>query len=253
MKKYTLSLLIAGLLVGSNIGFLYIGSVIQMNADQAQFNQYIAKLQQSGQAYGFNGRGNVTYSVELILIAYHHLDLEPRQNLIDQGWVPDCLKWCFQGIHYFHDPTTLITSQGRGIIQCLVFGATSTDTCTASNFAKYMGWSVNTNVPANADTYAGGASIPCSSTNLIVDANGLRDVAGTVTPAANGVTVATVVSKTFTITGTYTAVQVACLLSGTGTNADSGTNPLLVGESTFGPDSFVNGDQLTGTWTITIS
>jgi len=42
MKKYTLSLLIAGLLVGSNIGFLYIGSVIQMNADQAHFNQYIA-------------------------------------------------------------------------------------------------------------------------------------------------------------------------------------------------------------------
>ena len=91
--------------------------------------------------------------------------------------------------------------------------------------------------------------IPCSSANLITDANGLADAAGTVTPAANGVTIATVISKTFTITGTYTAVQVACLLSA----LHSGTNPLLVAESTFGPDSFVNGDQLTGTWTLTIS
>ena len=88
-----------------------------------------------------------------------------------------------------------------------------------------------------------------ASANEITDANGLKDVAGTVTPAANGVTIATIVSKTFTITGTYTAVQVACLFSA----IDTGTNPLLVAESTFGPDSFVNGDQLTGTWTITIS
>src|SRR5438445_6390207 len=210
MKKYVLPLLIVGLFAGSDIGFLYVGSIIQMNADQAQVSQYIVNLQQPGQTYSF---GNLTFSVELTLLAYHHLDLSPRQNLIDQGWVPDCLKWCFQGIHYFHDPTTLITSQGRGVIQCLVFGATSTDTCTASNFAKVMGWSVATQTPANGDTYAGGATIPCSSTNLIVDANGLRDAAGTVTPAANGVTIATVVSKTFTITSTYTAVQVACLLS----------------------------------------
>src|SRR5437867_2484320 len=227
MKKYSLSLLIVGLLVGSNIGFLYIGSVIQMNADQAQVSQYIANLQRPGQIYSF---GNLTFSVELTLLAYHHLDLSPRQNLIDQGWVPDCRSWCLQGIHYFHDPTTLITNQGRGVIQCLVFGATSTDTCTASNFAKVMGWSTNANTPANGDTYAGGASIPCSSANLIVDANGLRDVAKTVTPAANGVTIPTIVSGTFTITGTYTSVQVACLLSA----IDSGTNPLLIGESTFG-------------------
>ena len=251
MKKFVLPLLVVSLLAGSDVGLLYVGSVIQMNADQAQFAEYLAKLQQNPTS--FKAATNFTFSVELFLIAYHHLDLSPRQNLIDQGWIPDCLKFCFQGIHYYHDPTTLITNQGRGVIQCLVFGSTFTDTCTASNFAKYLGWSVDTHTPANGDTYAGGATIPCSSANLIVDANGLRDVAGTVTPAANGVTIATVDSKTFTITGTYTAVQAACLLSGTGTNADSGTNPLLVGESTFGPDSFVNGDQLTGTWTVTIA
>src|SRR5713226_5047743 len=117
MKKKILSLLLLGFLLTSTAS-LYVGSIVQMNADQAQISQYLAKLQQPGQTFSF---GNFTFSVELTLLAYHHSDLFPRQNLIDQGWIPDCRSFCFQGIHYFIDPTTLITNQGRGVIQCLVY------------------------------------------------------------------------------------------------------------------------------------
>src|SRR5437899_2653284 len=99
--KKVLSLLVVGLLLAGT----YVGSVMQMNADQAQYAQYLAKLQQNPTTVQSKVGANIT--VELFLIAYHHLDLSPRQNLIDQGWTPDCLKWCFGGITYYHDPTTL--------------------------------------------------------------------------------------------------------------------------------------------------
>ena len=86
MKKKILSLLLLGFLLTSTAS-LYVGSIVQMNADQAQISQYLAKLQQPGQTFSF---GNFTFSVELTLLAYHHSDLFPRQNLIDQGWIPDC-------------------------------------------------------------------------------------------------------------------------------------------------------------------
>jgi hypothetical protein len=174
-----------------------------------------------------------------------------NQTLVKQGYTPDCLQWCWSGINYFMDPTTLITSQGRGVEQCSVFQGTGvTDTCTTTNKATYLGTSLDTHTPAAGDTWAGGATIPCSSTNLIVDANGLRDVAATVTAGANGATVSTTLAKTFSITGTYTSAQVSCVISGTGTNADSGTNPLIYAEGTYGPDTFHTGDSLTYTWVI---
>src|SRR5881397_1707805 len=79
MKKKVLGLIFLGFILTSTVS-LYVGSIVQMNADQAQVSQYIAKLQQPGQTYSF---GNLTFSVELTLLAYHHLDLTPRQNLID--------------------------------------------------------------------------------------------------------------------------------------------------------------------------
>ena len=180
-----------------------------------------------------------------------------NQTLLSQGFTADCIKSCYNGINYFKDPTTLITNQGRGVEQCSVFQGTGvTDTCTTTNKATYEGWStkLQSGQTVNATDAWSGSHQSCSTagggTYLIVDGNGLRDQAATVTAGANGATVSTSLSKAFSITGTYTSTQVACLLSGTGTNADSGTNPLIYAEATFGPDTFHSGDSLTGVWVI---
>jgi hypothetical protein len=166
-----------------------------------------------------------------------------QMALKGQFWSASCYVMCSKGVTYTLDPT-IITNQGHGVEQCLVFGTTLTGTCTAGNFAKVIGLSVSAATPAAADTAASG---PCSvGTNLII-AGGLTDVAGVVTPAADSSSVVTTIAATFTATGTTASVQTACLLSA----LNSGTNPLVYAEGTFGPDSLVSGNTLTITWSIT--
>ena len=161
-----------------------------------------------------------------------------------QFWQASCYVLCSQGVTYRLDPT-VITNQGHGVEQCLVFGTTITDTCTASNFPKVIGLSLSATAPAAADTYASAG--PCDSANIIHDANGLTTVAGTVTAAANSASVTTTIANTFTATGAYSSVQAACLL----TAVFGGTNPLIYAEGTFGPDTLASGNTLTITWQIT--
>jgi hypothetical protein len=165
-----------------------------------------------------------------------------RMALKGQFWSASCFAFCSKGVTYTMDPT-VITNQGHGIEQCLVFGTTITDTCTASNFPKVIGLSVSATAPAAADTFASG---PCASANILTT-NGLIDVAGTVTAAANSASVTTTIASTFTATGATASVQTACLLSALA----SGTNPLVYAEGTFGPDSLASGNTLTITWSIT--
>src|SRR2546422_7227221 len=84
-------------------------------------------------------------------------------------------------------------------------------------------------------------------TTLFRSTNGLQRVAGVLTkgtPSA-GTSVSTVV-KTFTSTGTFTAVDKACLF----TASSSGT---LVADTLFSSVNMVSGDQLTINWSITIT
>jgi hypothetical protein len=242
------------------------GSVLTQNSDQKQIYDFTI-LHPGNQTYVYaNGTATgtdyanqagmkveIAYVIHQIVPApgsasasfiWSRLFADP--TLLGQGFVADCAQFCYGGINYYLDPTTLITNQGVGAVQCLIFGATTTDTCTAGNFPKVEGFSVDTHTPAAGDTWAGGATIPCSSSNVIVDGNGLIDVAGTLTTAANAATITATIAHTFTATGSYTAVQVSCLL----TALASGTNPLIFAEGTFGPDSFVSGDTIAATWTV---
>jgi hypothetical protein len=251
-------------LLVASVGSLYAGAVLSANS-QAAYNFAQTKGYYLNYAPQAQANPTDTSSGYVAQVSAWHLEYLVEihyapsghgyfvnQTLLNQGFTADCLSWCFNGINYFMDPTTIITNQGRGIEQCLVFGATSTDTCTASNFPKVMGWSslLQGGQTVNAtDTWAGthqSCSTAGGANYLIVDGNGLADAAGTVTPGANGATVTTTIAKTFSITGTYTNVQVACLLSA----LHGGTNPLIYAESTFGPDTFASGDSLTGTWSI---
>jgi hypothetical protein len=167
-----------------------------------------------------------------------------KMALKGQFWSASCYVFCGSGVTYTMDPT-VITGQGHDIEQCLVFGASTPDTCTAANFPKIIGLSVSTTAPAVTDSYAGTG--PCSTGNIILT-NGLIDLAGTVTPGAfTGTSSTTTIANTFTASGTVASVQAACLLSALTT----GTNPLLYAEGTFGPDSLAVGNTLTITWSIT--
>lgn len=279
MKRAVLCSLMVGLLIfGFGGGLLYQqnidqnsnqkAAIAQLNHDQsliynetiqAQMTASVGKSNATvtnGSVYQVNETTTMQFFVEIFYAVAGH-GTSVNQTLVSQGYTPDCIKQCYNGINYFRDPTTLITNQGRGVEQCSVFHGTGvTDTCTTTNVASYEGWStkLQSGQTVNATDAWSGTHQSCSTggggTYLIVDANGLRDVAATVTAAANGATVSTSLAKTFSITGTYTAVQVACLLSGTGTNADGGTNPLIYAEATFGPDTFHSGDGLTGVWVI---
>ena len=245
--------------VAANLQTRYSETIISANANQLRFYEKSKADQLNAintmdltraatkEGSGFMAQTGTVY--KFFFETYHSNYRNALQgvNLMrNNGAIPDCLVDCKDGIRYFADPTTIITSQGRGVEQCLIFGATLTDTCTASNFAKILGWSVSTATPVAGDTWAGGAGVACSSTNVITDGNGLASAAATVTPGANGATVTTTLSKLFSITGTYTAVQVSCVLSALA----GGTNPLIYAEGTFGPDSFVSGDSITPTWQI---
>jgi hypothetical protein len=107
-----------------------------------------------------------------------------------------------------------------------------------------IGLSESAAAPAATDHYASAG--PCDSANLLIPPNGLGDVAGAVTAGAEGTTVTTMITHTFTAAETDNSVQVACLL----TETNTGANPVLYAEGTFGPDSLVSGNTLAITWSI---
>lgn len=166
-----------------------------------------------------------------------------------QYWQPSCYFNC-NGVTYSLDPTVLIVDGGRNFEQCKVFGSAGTgdgSTCTAADFAQYIGLSLSATTPLTTDDRAS-AGTPCKTTSVAIEiiTGGLADAIGTVTAGAAGTTVTTTVAKTFTAAETDTAVQVSCLQ----TELDSGANNIIYAEGTFGPDTLVSGNTIAITWSI---
>lgn len=130
---------------------------------------------------------------------------------------------------YHHEDHNLITNAGKDFISAQL-GSTS----AASNGANYIALSTNTAAPAATDTTLTGE----------ITSGGLERSQGTYAHT-NGQSTFTV-SKTFTASATHTAVQKAGLF----TAATGGT---MMAENTFTSVSLASGDQLTITWTITLS
>jgi hypothetical protein len=162
-----------------------------------------------------------------------------------QYWSASCYVLCSKGVTYTLDPTTLITNDGHDFEQCKVFGSAGTVTCTAADVATVIGLSESATTPAATDTSASG---PCKTTATAneLETGGLADVAGTVTAGTAGSTVTTTIKNTFTAAETDNNVQVACLQ----TELNSGSNPIIYAEGTFGPDSLASGNTLAITWSI---
>lgn len=130
---------------------------------------------------------------------------------------------------YRHEDHNLITNAGKDFISAQI-GSTS----PGSNGANYIALTTDSTAPAAGDTTLTGE----------ITTGGLERAPGTY-GHTNGQNTFTV-TKTFTASATHTNVQKGGLF----TAASSGT---MMAESTFTAVSLASGDQLTITWTITLS
>ncbi|MCL4436170.1 MAG: hypothetical protein M1503_10320 [Thaumarchaeota archaeon] len=133
-------------------------------------------------------------------------------------------------IIYTHDGHNLITNAGKDFIAHRIG---STDTVGA-NGANYIALTTTAITPAATDTTLSGE----------ITTNGLARAQGTYSHT-NGTNTYTI-TKQFTASGTFTGVQGAGLF----TASSSGT---MMSENTFSSVNLISGDQITITWTITIS
>ncbi len=128
---------------------------------------------------------------------------------------------------YHNEEHNLITNAGMDFI-AVQLGETSG---LGTNGANYIALSTDATAPAATDTTLTGEA----STNGLARAQGAyAHTAGTDNWT---------ISKTFTATGSFTAVQKAGLFT-----ANSGGT--MMAENTFASVNLANGDQLTITWTI---
>lgn len=130
---------------------------------------------------------------------------------------------------YHHDDHNIITTAGKDFISAQI-GSTSPGT----NGANFIGLSSDTTAPAAGDTTLTGE----------ITSGGLERTQGTY-GHTNGEATLTVAS-TFTASATHNDVQKAGLFTAT----SGGT---MMAGNTFTPVTLNSGDQLTITWTITLS
>jgi hypothetical protein len=131
---------------------------------------------------------------------------------------------------YRHEDHNLITNAGKDFISVQIGQTTG----IGSNGANFIALSNSTSAPAAGDTTLAGE----------ITTGGLARSQGAYAHT-NGQTTYTITEQ-FSATATHTAVQKAGLF----TAASSGT---MMAENTFSSVTLQNGDQLTITWTITLS
>ncbi len=133
------------------------------------------------------------------------------------------------GSEFYHEEShNLITDAGKDFISAQIGSTTP-----GSNGANYIALTNTAITPAAGDTTLSGE----------INANGLARAQGTYAHT-NG-------QSTFTVTKTFTATaSQSAQAAGLFTASSSGT---MMAENTFTAVSLSNGDQLTITWTITLS
>lgn len=139
---------------------------------------------------------------------------------------------------YHHEDHNVITNAGKDFISAQL-GSTS----AATNGANFIALSSDT----------GGFDAAHTALASEITASGLGRSQGDYahTPGQNTFTV----TETFTATGTVNNVQLAGLFTAavTGTPGAGGDDGVMMAENTFTSVSLANGDQLTITWTITLT
>ena len=146
-------------------------------------------------------------------------------HVVIEAFHPDGTKF------YHHEDHNLLLNEGKEFIEDQVLATSG----IGSNGANYIALSNGGTAPAAGDT----------SCETEITANGLQRAQGTVTDTGTGTNT---VSKTFTATGAQSA-QKSCLF----TDGTSGEPDTMLAENTFTQVTLATNDQLSITWTITIS
>ena len=139
---------------------------------------------------------------------------------------------------YHHEDHNLITDAGKDFIRGQI-GATSG---IGTNGANYIALTTNSDAPDEGDTALASE----------ITSGGLSRSQGVYAEVS---TDQFTITETFTATATHTAVQKAGLFTAavTGTPGAGGDDGIMMAENTFTSVSLANNDQLTITWTITLS
>ncbi len=158
------------------------------------------------------------------------ITLKVNVKIAHRRWLPGSNgkghygPWKIQEVH------NLLTTAGRDFLHQQGYETTGLGT----NGGNYIALSTNSSGAAAGHTSVAGE----------ISSDGLERAQGAVSHSAG--TTTTTVIKTFTATGTHTAVQLCGLL----TASSSGT---LVHEATFTAVTLTSNDQLMITWTLTLS
>lgn len=148
---------------------------------------------------------------------------------------------------YRHEDHNLITTVGKDFISAQL-GSTTPGT----NGANYIGLSTNTKAPSVLDTCI--STTDGGSTSAEITSGGLARSQGAYAHTAGTNTYT--ITEPFTASATHTNVQKAGLFSANVGGADTcagGDDGTMMAENTFTPVTLNSGDQLTITWTITLS
>ncbi len=151
---------------------------------------------------------------------------------------------------YKHEDHNLITTAGLDFIREQIGALSGGTPAPGANGANFIGLSSNTKAPAASDVCL--STTDGGSTSAEITAGGLARAQGTYTEVSTN---QFQIARTFTATTTHTAVQKAGLFTAaaTGDTCAGGDDGRMMAENTFTAVSLANNDQLTITWTITLS
>jgi len=139
---------------------------------------------------------------------------------------------------YHHEDHNVITTVGLDFIRGQIGQTSGIET----NGANYIALSENADGEAAGNTALAGE---ITSVDLARSQGAYAEVS----------TDAFTITETFAATGDHTNVQLAGLFTDdvTGTPDDNDDDGIMVAQNTFTPVTLANGDELTITWTITLS
>ena len=140
---------------------------------------------------------------------------------------------------YFHEGHNLITNMGKDMIYKYIATGGNGTVKASPNGTLYISLTTDATAPAATDTTLASE----------ITTNGLQR-ARAVSNHANS-TSTIVLRNTFTASGSFTAVQKAGLFNVPPSGAAATTG--MLAENTFSSVNLISGDQITITWTITIS
>jgi hypothetical protein len=151
---------------------------------------------------------------------------------------------------YHHEDHNLITTAGLDFIREQI-GQTSGSGQIDTNGANFIGLTTNSKAPHISDTCL--STTDGGTTSAEITTGGLGRSQGTYAEVSTN---QFTITKTFTASATHTSVQRAGLFTAAVGGADTcagGDDGTMMAENTFTSVSLASGDQLTITWTITLS